>query len=148
MLPRLLLAVCLLGVSALFSQGCSKPQTPEEEIRAVIAAGELAAESRDLSGVMALVSDRYQGEQGQAREELRNQLRGYFVLYPSVHLWTRIESVEFPYTDMARVRLAVAAVGRELPQAGELELAADVHEVELRFEHEAGRWLVTRADWR
>ncbi len=148
MLPRLLPAVCLLGLSALFSFGCSRHQTPEQEIRAVIAEGERAAESRDLSGLMALISDRYQGEQGQVRDDVRSLLRGYFALYPSVHLWARIESVEFPYTDMAQVRLAVAAVGRESAQQGGLELSGDLHEVELRFENEAGRWLVTRAEWR
>jgi hypothetical protein len=131
----------------LAASGCGAPVTPESRVRAVVAEGERAAEARDLGGLMALVSPDFQDGRGGDREELKRYLRGYFVMHQSVHLLTRIESVEFPYEDYARVRLTIGALGRESAAATALDLAADVHDVALELRLEGDEWRVVRAEW-
>jgi hypothetical protein len=118
-------------------------------VRAVIVAGEDAAERRDHGDLMALVSQRFQGANGESIEDLSQLLRGYLLAHPSVHLATRIEQVEFPYDDLAKVRLTVGMLGRETGATGAaaLDLAADVQEVELELQRDSGDWKVTRASW-
>jgi len=143
--------IAIVGVTLammLAAAGCGAPVTPESRVRAVVAEGELAAEARDLGGLMALVSPDFQDARGGDREELRRFLRGYFVMHQSVHLLTRIESVEFPYEDYARVRLTVGALGRESEAETTFDVAADVHEVALELRLEGDDWRVVRAEWR
>lgn len=126
---------------------CGDRSVPEQQVRAVIAAGETAAEKRDLSGLMDLVSSRYEDSRGGSAVELSRTLRGYFIVNQSVSLATRIESIDFPYDDMARVQLTVGTLGRDAAAGDGLGLAADVHEVRLELKLERGEWKVTRAEW-
>jgi len=132
----------------LVTMGCGERGTPESQVRAVIAEAERAAEARDLAGLMALVSPGFQDGQGGDREELKRTLRGYLVMHQSVHLLTRVESLEFPYTDYARVHLMVGTLGRESAAATAFDLAADVHDVALELKLEGDEWRVVRAERR
>jgi hypothetical protein len=131
----------------LATTGCGEHGTPETQVRAVIAEGERAAEARDLAALMALVSPGFQDGQGGDREELKRSLRGYLVMHPSVHLLIRVESLEFPYVDYARVRLTVGTLGRESASASAFDLAADVNDVALELKLEGDEWRVVRAAW-
>jgi hypothetical protein len=128
--------------------GCASEETPEAQVRAVIAAGEAAAEERDLAGILEHVSPAFRDEQGAGPDELKQYLRGYLVMHQSVHVLTRVESVEFPYRDYARVQLKVGMLGRETAGATTLDLAADVHDVVLELQFEDDAWKVVRAAWR
>jgi hypothetical protein len=132
----------------LVTMGCGERGTPESQVRAVIAEAERAAEARDLAGLMALVSPGFQDGQGGDREELKRTLRGYLVMHQSVHLLTRVESLEFPYTEYARVHLTVGTLGRESAAATAFDLAADVHDVALELKLEGDEWRVVRAERR
>jgi hypothetical protein len=132
----------------LAAAGCGERDTPESQVRAILAEGESAAESRDLARLIALVSSDFQDGRGGDREELKRYLRGYFVVHQSVNLLTRIEAVEFPYEDYARVRLTVGALGRESAPATAFDVAADVHDVALELRLEGDDWRVVRAEWR
>jgi hypothetical protein len=145
---RFLRAACpvLLGL-ALFASACGPEQSPEARIRDVVDAGEAAAEARDLSGLMALVSPAYRDGRGNGPEELKQYLRGYLVMHQSVHLLTRVESVEFPYRDYAKVRLTVGTLGRETAAATAFDVAADVNEIVLQLALEDDEWGVVRAAW-
>jgi hypothetical protein len=132
-------AVLGLGVAVLFG-GCGERETPEERVRAVIAAGERAAEARDLSALLEHLSPAFEDEHGGGRDELKQVLRGYFVTHPSVHLLTRVERIEFPYRDFARVELTVGSLGRESAAATGFELAADVNDVVLELQLEDDEW--------
>jgi hypothetical protein len=142
--PRAWLPAALLWLLA----ACGPQETPEARVRAVIERGEQAAEARQLSGLMELVSPAYRDERGDGAEELRQYLRGYLVTHQSIHLLTRVETVEFPYRDMARVSLTLGALGREAAPTAAFEMAADVYDVELELQLEDGNWRVTRARWR
>lgn len=153
MLPQAkgLVRITITGVTLallLAAAGCGERDTPESQVRAVVTAGESAAESRDVGELMALVASDFQDGRGGDREELERYLRGYFLMHQSVHLLTRIDSVEFPYADYARARLTVGALGRESSAATTLDLAADVHDVALELRLEGDEWRVVRAEWR
>ncbi|HEX7374972.1 MAG TPA: hypothetical protein VF277_08350 [Steroidobacteraceae bacterium] len=135
-----LVAYCVLA-------GCGERTTPEQQVRAVIAAGEAAAEQRSLSALMALVSPRYEDGQGGSAVELSRTLRGYLLLNQSVHLLVRVESIQFRYRDLAQVRLTVGTLGRKATAADTLAVAADVIDVQLELQLERGEWKVTRAAW-
>jgi len=110
----------------------------------VIAAGEEAAENRDAGDLLDLISDNYADDKGRNAADLAQYVRGYLLTHPSIHLVTRIESVEFPFRDQAHVRLTIGSLARE-GSAAAIDLAADVQEVELELTREGEDWLVTRA---
>jgi hypothetical protein len=127
--------------------GCGREESPETQVRAVIAAGEAAAEERDLVGVLEHVSPVFRDENGGGPDELKQYLRGSFLTHQSVHLLTRVESVEFPYRDYARVQLRVGMLGREAAGTATLDLAADAKEIVLELALEDDEWKVVRAAW-
>lgn len=131
--------------AALLLAACGSPESSEEQVRAVIATAEEAAEARDLSALMDLVSPHYEDEQGRDRAELRRYVHGYLIANQSIHLLTRIDRVEFPYRDMARVELTLGSLGREASAATTLDLAADVERLAIELQLDDGEWKVTRA---
>ena len=135
----------LLAAAVLVAGGCGRPDSPEQQVREVVAAGESAAESRDLAALMELVAEDYLDADGLGREELRNYLRGYLLAHPSISLVTRIESLDFPYRDMARLRLTVGMLGRDEGAGAVLDAAADLHEIELELVLQDGSWRVRRS---
>lgn len=138
--PALLAAVVLAG--------CGSGPSPEDAVRAVIDAAEEAAESRDASALLGLVADDYRDDRGNGAEEIRRYARGYLIAHQSIRLLTRIDSIEFPASDLARVRATVGMVGREAEAAGAWSLAAEVYEFDVTLAREDGDWRVIRADWR
>lgn len=136
-----------IALAALLLAACSPEETPESQVRAVISAGEQAAEARDLSDLMALVSPAYGDEQGNGPTDLERYLRGYLVIHQSVHLLVKVGSVTFPFPDMARVDLTLGTLGTGNSAATALDLAGDVYDVHLELMLEDGDWRVSRARW-
>jgi hypothetical protein len=114
----------------------------------VIAAAEQAAEARDVSAVMELVSPDYSDADGRQAAELSRYLRGYFIANQSIHLLTRIDALEFPAAGVAEVELTVAMVGRDAEADSAWDLAADVHALRLTLMEKGGSWQVTHVDRR
>lgn len=135
-LPVLLLAACGEG------------QSPEDQIREVVAEAEKGAEARDLSDVMALVSERYADTRGQDKAAVRDIVGGYLLVNQSIHLLTRVEDVKFPSDTIATARVTVGMLGRQDDAAGDWSLAADVYEFDLRFVREGDEWRLQSAGWR
>jgi hypothetical protein len=136
----------ILVVLALLA-GCSNDSSPEQQVRAVIDSMEHAAEARDVGDLMEHVSAAYRDSQGQDRAEASRYARGYFITHQSVHLLTRIESLEFPSPDEARVKLQVGMAGRN-DDPGAAGLSADLYDFDIALVHEDGEWKVSYADWR
>ena len=111
----------------------------------MIAQGEHAAEQRDAGALMRLVSAQYSDDDGRDAETLEKYVRGYLLLHPSVHLLTRIESIDFPYRDMARVHVTVGSLATEAGESASFDLAADVQELDIEVVNEDGHWRVRRA---
>jgi hypothetical protein len=146
--PRSRPGLALLAALVTVVAGCGESQTPEAMVRGVIAQGEQAAEARDLSAIMDLVAPAFEDGQGGGRDELKQYLRGYLVAHQAIHLLTKVESVEFPYRDMAKVSLTLGTLGRDSAAATAFDLAADMYDVELDLALDDGEWRVTRASWR
>jgi hypothetical protein len=145
---------------------CSKQESAEQQVRAVIAHAEERAEARDVGDLAALVSADYSDARGFDRKELTNYLRGWFVLHPSVNLLVRIESLEFPADNLARAEITVGMLGsrrksRLSPAETEpgsakapaneeesWEMAAELETLEVELLDEDGEWRVIRADRR
>ena len=137
---------CSWVALALLLTACSDRASPEQEVRAVIDSMELAAEARDVGDLLEHLSDNYRDALGQDRQQAALYARGYFVTNQSVHLLTRIESLEFPAADQARVKLQVGMAGRG-GATGQGDLSADLHDFDLVLVREGSEWKVSYADW-
>jgi hypothetical protein len=143
-LPRRRSPIFWVALASL-TTACSDRPSPEQEVRAVIDSMELAAEARDVGDLLEHLSDNYRDAQGQDRQQAALYARGYFVTNQSVHLLTRIESLEFPAADEARVKLQVGMAGRGA--TGQGDLSADLHDFDLVLVREGSEWKVSYADW-
>ncbi|MEJ1496170.1 MAG: hypothetical protein RPU13_06725, partial [Candidatus Sedimenticola sp. (ex Thyasira tokunagai)] len=77
----------LLCFSLLMLAGCSEEKvSPEDEIRAMLSAGEVAVESRSVTESAAFVSEQYQDESGRHRKDIMRLLAGYFLTHQKIHL--------------------------------------------------------------
>ncbi len=72
-------------------------------------------------------------------------MHGYLIANQSIRLLTRVDSIEFPYRDMARVELTLASLGREASEDSSFDLAADVERLSIELTLDDGEWRVTRA---
>jgi hypothetical protein len=140
---RLALSCLALALLA----GCADDASPEQQVRGVIESMERAAEARDVGDLMEHVSTAYRDAQGQDRAETSRYARGYFIANQSIHLLTRIESLEFPSPDEARVKLQVGMAGRGSDQ-GTANFGADLYDFDVAFVLEDGEWKVSYASWR
>jgi hypothetical protein len=116
---------------------CGARSSDEEQVRELIASAETAAEERDASDVLALIADDYDDANGFDKAQLRDFLRGYFLVNPHIELLVNVESLEFPADGIAQAKLNITRVSLSDPQQLHLE-------VELRRTH--GGWRVKRAD--
>lgn len=137
----------LLATIVLVLAACGREPSPEGRIREVIGAAETAAEARDLSDMMALVSDRYTDLRGQDKAAIRDVMRGFILVNQSIHLLMSVDDVEFPGNDLARAHVTVGMLGRQDAGADDWALAADVYEFDVRLLNEDDEWRLVSAEW-
>ena len=128
-----LLILCFASLLA-----CSRPSDPEQAVRAVLVAAEKAAETRDVSAAMELVSEDYRDAEGRDPAQLRQYLRGYFALNPRVELIVHEESIEFPEVNRARIQSRIVQVG------GRRSIDGERFTIELV--DESGTWRLLRTE--
>jgi hypothetical protein len=97
---------------ALLAVACSNERAPEDAVRETLASIEAAAEARDISAVMEFVAEDFASDSGSRRADFRNMVRGYFVTHPSLELVVRVDSIEFPVDELARVQLRIASIAK------------------------------------
>jgi len=136
-----------LAAIVLVLTACGREPSPEDRIREVIGAAETAAEARDLSDVMELVSDRYADLRGQDKAAIRDVMRGYFLINQSIHLLVTVDDIEFPGNDLANTHVTVGMLGRQDAGADDWALAADVYEFDVRLLNEDDEWRLVSAEW-
>lgn len=146
---RLSRAMFLLAL--LLSACTSAPkESPEDQIRALIAKGEKAAEEKDLGTLKDLLSDTYKDEDGNRKSEIMKILAFHLMQNKSVHLLTRIRVIEFPDPKNAKATVFVAMAGGELGSIDDLlRYRADLYRVDFTATDEGrAEWKVTSAKWR
>jgi hypothetical protein len=123
--------------------------SPEAQVRALLAQGEAAAEKKEASVLRRMISEKYSDSQGQDKKIVESILRYYFLRHESIHLFTRIQQITIPQTDAAQATVMVAMAGQPIADAKDFErLNADLHRFEITLAKENGEWKVTRAEWR
>jgi hypothetical protein len=145
-LVRSVLSGCLLAAAL---AGCGSRSAPEDELRAVMAQAEAAAEHRDAADLLNLVAADYRDDRGNDAGEIRRYLRGFLIANQSIHLLSRIDDIEIMGEGVARVRATVGMLGRDAAAGGDADwdLAGSVYEFDLTFARDDGEWRVTSADW-
>jgi len=108
-------------------------------------AAESAAEARDASTLRGLIADDYRDSRDSDAAGVRNFLHAWLVAHPSVNLLTRIDSIEFDGTELARVKVTVGLLGREAHADSGWDLAVEVERLDIRLAREGGGWRVIGA---
>jgi hypothetical protein len=124
-------------ITAVLLAACSARSSDEEQLRALIASAEAAAEARDASDVLALVADDYQDANGFDKTQLRNFLRGYFLAHPKLEIVVNISQLEFPAEGLAQAEVSVTSLELNDPDHARLKV---------EFQRSNGEWRVSRAD--
>ncbi len=116
---------------------CGARSTDEEKVHELLARAEEAAEARDASDVLAFVADDYTDARGFDKNQLRDFLRGYFLMNPKIELIVDVDDLEFPADGMAQADVTVTS----LASGG-----ADRERLRVEFRRYDGDWRVARAD--
>ncbi len=135
---------------ALVLAACSRPaDSPEAEVRALVAQAQAAAEARNVRDLRALIADGYADAHGHDRKAVENLIRLHVLRNQSVHLFTRIRDITFSGPDRATVSVAAAMAGRPVARADELVgLTADLYRFDLELVRQDGdEWRVSSAAW-
>lgn len=125
--------------------GCSADRAPPEEaLRAWVAAAEQAAESKDRSGLLDMISEDYADARGNDRTAIDRLLRIWFLRQSTIALLTKIDSIELYNDTAAQLTLTVgmAATNNNL-----LGLSADAYRFELDMVLSDDDWLLLAARW-
>jgi ketosteroid isomerase-like protein len=125
--------------------GCSDPDSPETQVRRTLDSMEAAAEARDVGDLMEFIADDFRDGYGRGGEELRRYVQGYFIANQSIHLLTRIDSLEFPHPDEARLHVTLGMAGREADAANAWDVATDLQDFEVTMRKEEDEWKVIYA---
>ncbi|MEJ2394907.1 MAG: hypothetical protein P8Z77_09005 [Candidatus Thiodiazotropha sp.] len=139
-----------LLVMLLFS-GCSgEPLSPEAQLRALLAAGEMEIESRDLSAVMERVAPDYLDARQRDWRQMRALLAGYFLRHPSIFVISQIDRIHIIEPGRAQVVVLAGLAGSAQEAAGPLGgWRGNLLRLDLTFKRNADEaWQLTGADWR
>jgi len=126
-----------LLITASFLTACATESSDEERVRSVIDSVEAAAEARDASDVLEHVADSYADSRGMDKTQLRDFLRGYFLIHPKLELLVTVESVEFPVDGLAQAVVTITTVDFTDP---------DRQRLKVEFRRSGDTWQVVRAD--
>ena len=138
-------------LTALVLSACDcEASSPEDQVRAVLAAAEDAAERNQFRALRALISVNYSDERGRDQQAMGQLLFLYVRRHRSVHVLTRVSSITFPEPTRAHVSLLVATAGQPIEAPEDLSrVSADLHRFELVLvDDDLGDWKVTSANWR
>jgi len=141
--PFLLLFFLLVGCSG-------EVETPEQQLSRLVQAAELAVENRDLSAAMAFVDEGYQDKEGRGWPQIRGLLAGYLLRHPSIHILSKIDSIELNGEREADMVVLAGLAGST--QEAETPLGqwrGRLIRLALNFQrNQSGEWRLMKAEWR
>lgn len=140
---NLILCICVLLIAACGSSDDGADNSPENDIRAWVARGEAAAEEKDRSALLDMISEDYADSRGNDHEKIGDLLRMYFFRQQSVALLTSIDDITVTGDTAAMVKLTVGMAGTRESSIG---VNANAYNFEFELE-KADDWLLIGARW-
>ena len=141
------IAVLLLFV--FFIVSCGNQETPEDQVKQFVAAGEEAVEARNVLEVKKLISGKYSDAKGRTRQDLVAVSARYILSNKNIHVLTRIGELNFPSEDQAILQLYVAMTGQNVSDLDALlNMQSDLYLFDLELVREDKEWKLSKADWR
>ena len=138
----LLLSICLTLIAA--CGGGTSEYNPEDELRAWVARGEVAAEEKNRGELLDMISQDYADSRGNDHEGIGNMLRVYFFRQNSIALLTSIDDIAMMGDTAAMVTVTVGMAGTN---SGAIGLNADAYRFEFELEKLDDEWLLIGARW-
>jgi len=137
---------CLFALALACSSG---PESPEDRVRATVAAIEAAAGARDAGELGEQISESYKDARGNTKKDVLGVVTLHLMRNQKVYTLSRILSIELAEPDRAQVRVLAALAGSPIPDPSALAgLRADLYEFDATLrEEQPGTWRVTAADW-
>ena len=139
-----------LFLFAILLTGCGRESdSPEEQVRLFVSAGEEAAENQDTAAIKKLISENYSDERNRVKKDLIRITAGYFLRHKNIHILSRISETSFPQPDTANVQIYVAMA--DLPftdMESLLNLRADLYLFDMMLQLEKKKWRLVKASWR
>jgi len=136
-------AAGLVGGAALLWMSPDPPQDPEAQVRAAIQSMEEAAEARDLPGLMEGVSERFRGQGGVSRD----QLKGMLFMTLRRGSWNQVALTDTRVVLEGVEAAEVSATALLAQGSGIASARADAYRFSLRFEREGEEWRLVHATW-
>jgi hypothetical protein len=136
---------------ALLLPACwSTPDSPEAEIRALIARAEEAAEEKDIATLKGMISDDYSADRGEDKQMVVRFISYQLLRSKSIHLLTQIAKIDLQDTRHADVTVFLAMAGRAITGFDQVaQLRADLYRIDFSVAAaQPKEWQVTRAKWR
>jgi hypothetical protein len=135
----------ILAVLFLFLAACGNTESdPDAALRAWVADAEVAAEEKDRSGLLAMISENYADSRGNDHKRIGDMLRVYFFRQQSIALITSIDEISMMGGSAALVQLTVGMAGTNNSALG---VSADAYEFELELEIADDEWKLIGARW-
>ena len=133
------------GLVFLLASACGGPEHgPEEAIRAWVEAGHKAAEAKDRSALLDMISPAYTDSRGNGREDIGNLMRFYFLRQDKVVLITHLDELEVFGDSAAELVLQVGMAGSNNNALG---FSADAYRFEMELVRDGDDWLLIAARW-
>ena len=125
------------------------PESPETEIQTFVAKAQAAAEERNAHELRALIAEDYIDIHGYDRKAIGRLIQLHIFRNQSIHVLTRIQTIEFPEPERAFVIVMAALASRPVASADDLAgLNADLYRFNLELiRHGRDDWLVQHAAW-
>jgi len=140
-----------LALLAVLLAGCrGEPDTPEAQIRALVARAQSAAEDRDAGALRDVISERYADASGHDKRALTGIVAYHLMRNRSIHLLARVGEIVLPEAGRADAVVYLAMAARPIPSVDALGgLRADIYRFDLQLAEEHPRdWKLVGATWR
>ena len=135
-------SVVVVGMALL---ACGGPVTgPEESLRQWVEQGQQAADEKDRSTIVDMISPAYVDGRGNSRDDIERILLAYFFRMNDIALITRIEELNIIGETAAEL---VLTVGMAATHDGTLGFSADAYRFEMELERDGDDWLLLGARW-
>ncbi|MEM9173385.1 MAG: hypothetical protein AAGA84_11850 [Pseudomonadota bacterium] len=139
----MLTRLCVLAFAFLLV-ACSSADSPEAQIRAIVAEVAAAAEARQTRSIAAHISPSYADLRGHDKASLVNLVRATLLRGGSLVILTDIQSIALITERLAEAKVSVRFNEIDVRRLG---LASERYTFIVQFERNGTKWQVVAARW-